>query len=254
MLTSMFSWHVGRSWEMRCLTQNLRRSLATSACSEPTLQTLRYQRLSTYEVQIMLSSPGQPREDEQPVPGVGMDQFDSASLDALIARLRTSRPYAFKDLDRLAVLRRAKVLVSGQGDEDLVSAAGLLALGSYPQEYFPQLMVTFVHYPTDTGAQSPSGDRFLDNVTVEGSVPVMTRDTLAAIRRNMSRRTVIAGAGRHDITPRPRGPRARHPDRNPPLGPLPAITADLRTAGAGISRRPPSRRSLRDAWGDRLPR
>ena len=51
----------------------------------------------------MLSSRGQPRDDEQPVPGIRIEQLDPASVDAVIARLRTSRPYAFKDLDRLAV-------------------------------------------------------------------------------------------------------------------------------------------------------
>jgi ATP-dependent DNA helicase RecG len=156
-------------------------------------------RLSAYEVQVMLSSRGQPRDDEQAVSGTTTDDLVSASVDTLVARLRTSRPYAFKDLDRLAVLRRAKVLVTGQHGEDAVSLAGLLALGSYPQESFPQLMVTFVHYPTVTGAQSASGERFLDNVTLEGPIPVMVRDTLAAIRRNMSRRAVIADAGRQDI-------------------------------------------------------
>jgi predicted HTH transcriptional regulator len=89
--------------------------------------------------------------------------------------------------------------VPGQDGTDAVSLAGLLALGSYPQEGFPQLMVTFVRYPTVTGAQSASGERFLDNVALEGPVPVMARDTLAAIRRNMSRRAVIADAGRQDI-------------------------------------------------------
>ncbi|MCW2898396.1 MAG: putative transcriptional regulator [Streptosporangiaceae bacterium] len=154
-------------------------------------------RLSAYEVQVMLSSRGQPREDEQAVRGANLDQLDATSVDALIARLRTTRPYAFKDLDRLAVLRRAKVLVTGNDNEDVASLGGLLALGSYPQEHFPQLMVTFVHYPTESGSRS--GERFLDNVTLEGSIPVMVRDTLAAIRRNMSRRAVIAGAGRQDV-------------------------------------------------------
>lgn len=156
-------------------------------------------RLSAYEVQVMLSSRGQPRDDEQAVPASSIEGLVPASVDTLVARLRTSRPYAFKDLDRLAVLRRAKVLVPGQGGEDAVSLAGLLALGSYPQETFPQLMVTFVHYPTVTGAQFASGERFLDNVALEGPIPVMVRDTLAAIRRNMSRRAVIADAGRQDI-------------------------------------------------------
>lgn len=120
-------------------------------------------------------------------------------VDALIARLRTSRRYAFQDLDRLAVLRRAKVLVSAPDGKDVVSLAGLLALGSYPQEQFPQLMLTFVHYPTTTGAQSANGQHFLDNVALEGPIPVMARDALAAIRRNMSRRAVVTGAGRQDI-------------------------------------------------------
>ena len=156
-------------------------------------------RLSAYEVQIMLSSRGQPRDDEQALPGTGVEHLDPASVEALVARLRTSRPFAFKDLERLAVLRRAKVLVPGERGEDAVSLAGLLALGSYPQETFPQLMVTFVHYPTVAGAQSAAGERFLDNVTLEGPIPVIARDTLAAIRRNMSRRAVVAGAGRQDV-------------------------------------------------------
>ena len=156
-------------------------------------------RLSAYEVQVMLSSRGQPRDDEQAVSGTTIGDLVQASVDTLVARLRISRPYAFKDLDHLAVLRRAKVLVPDQDGGEAVSLAGLLAVGSYPQERFPQLMVTFVHYPTVTGAQSASGERFLDNVTLEGPVPVMVRDTLAAIRRNMSRRAVIADAGRQDI-------------------------------------------------------
>jgi ATP-dependent DNA helicase RecG len=156
-------------------------------------------RLSAYEVQVMLSSRGQPRDDEQALPGIGIDDLDPASIDALVARLRTSRPFAFKDLDQLAVLRRARILVPDENADDAVSLSGLLTLGSYPQEMFPQLMVTFVHYPTAAGTQSPTGERFLDNVTLEGPIPVMARDTLAAIRRNMSRRAMVAGAGRQDV-------------------------------------------------------
>jgi ATP-dependent DNA helicase RecG len=158
------------------------------------------QRLSAYEVQLLLSSRGQPRDDEQAVSGTGLADLDRSSVDTLVARLRTSRPYAFRDLDQLGVLRRAKVLVAAPEDSrEAVSLAGLLALGSYPQEQFPQLMVTFVHYPTTAGAQPTGGERFLDNVTLEGPIPVMVRDTLAAISRNMSRRAVITGAGRQDV-------------------------------------------------------
>jgi ATP-dependent DNA helicase RecG len=45
--------------------------------------------LSAYEAQIMLSSRGQPRDDEQAVPGTGIGDLAQTSVDALIARLRT---------------------------------------------------------------------------------------------------------------------------------------------------------------------
>jgi ATP-dependent DNA helicase recG-like protein len=40
---------------------------------------------------MMLSSRGQPREDEQPVQSAGLDHLDSTSVDALVARLRTAQ-------------------------------------------------------------------------------------------------------------------------------------------------------------------
>lgn len=156
-------------------------------------------RLTTYEVQLMLSSRGQPREDEEPVPGAGLECLDAAGVEALVARLRVTRPYAFQGLDRNSVLRRAKVIVRAPNGSDAVSLGGLLALGRYPQEHFPQLMITFVSYPTITGAPLPSGERFLDNVALEGPIPVMVRDALNTIRRNMSRRAVIVGLGRQDV-------------------------------------------------------
>ncbi|MBG0826355.1 putative DNA binding domain-containing protein [Planomonospora sp. ID67723] len=156
-------------------------------------------RLSSYEVQIMLSSRGQPREDEQGVPGTGLELLDPVILETFIARLRISRPYAFKDLDRDALLRRARILVTGPDGAGVLSLAALIALGSYPQEHFPQLMISFVHYPPPAGDAPATETRFLDNVTLEGPIPVMVRDALAAIRRNMSRRAIIGGAGREDV-------------------------------------------------------
>ncbi|GAB3657219.1 hypothetical protein GCM10027589_17150 [Actinocorallia lasiicapitis] len=154
--------------------------------------------LTTYEIQLLLSSRGQPREDQEPVPGTTIDDLDPASVAALVARLQVSRPHAFTGLDQHGVLRRARVLVPS-ADGTAVSLSGLLTLSPFPQEHFPQLMVTFVHYPTVTGTQLPSGERFLDNVSLEGPIPIVVRDTLAAIRRNMTRRAIITGVGRQDI-------------------------------------------------------
>lgn len=151
--------------------------------------------LSSYEVQMMLAQRGHPRHDEEPVLGTGVADLEPRLLAEFLARLRQTRPYAFADLEDAAALRRAKVLV---GSDDAVSLGGLLALAHFPQEHFPQLMLTFVHYPTVDGADLTTGERFVDNVVLEGPIPIMVRDALVVLRRNMSRRAVVRGAGRED--------------------------------------------------------
>lgn len=148
-------------------------------------------KLSPYEVQLMLANRGQPRDDEQAVPGTTVANLDQSLTDTFLSRLRHRRSRAFANLDTIAALRRAKVLV---GDE--LSLAGLLALGEYPQEFFPQIMLTFVHYPTKSGPDPRSGTRFIDNVAAEGPIPAIVDEALTALRRNMKRRSTVRGAGR----------------------------------------------------------
>ncbi len=148
-------------------------------------------KLSPYEVQLMVANRGQPREDEQPVSGTSIANLDKQLVETFLSRLRRHRGRAFADLDATAALRRAKVLV---GDE--LSLAGLLALGEYPQEFFPQLMLTFVHYPTKSGPDPRNGTRFIDNVAAEGPIPIMLDEALLALRRNMKRRSTVRGSGR----------------------------------------------------------
>ncbi|MBF6093479.1 ATP-binding protein [Nocardia cyriacigeorgica] len=155
-------------------------------------------RMTSYEVQLMLANRGQPRHDEEPVPGTGIDDLNPAAVSALLDRLRKSRPHAYAGLDDHDVLRRMRVLVRS-GDGEVLSVAGLLALGRVPQEQFPQLALTFVHYPTPDGAELDTGVRYLDSIVAEGPIPIMVQDTMQALRRNMKRRAVISGVGRQDV-------------------------------------------------------
>lgn len=150
-------------------------------------------RLSSYEVHLLLANRGQPRDDEEIVPDARRSDLDENLVLDLVMRLRRRRSHAFGGLDTEQVLQRAKVLVG-----DHVTLAGLLALGTYPQEFFPQLMVTLVHYPTVHGADVTTGERFIDNVAAEGPIPVMVAETMAALRKNMTRRSTVRGAGRLD--------------------------------------------------------
>ena len=157
------------------------------------------QQLSSYEVQMMVANRGQPMDDLSPVVGATTADLDGVLVAEYIERVRSVRPHAFAGLDDEEVLRRASILLTDSHGEPQVSLAGLLSLGIYPQQYFPQLSVTLVVYPTEGGPDVISGTRFLDNVTLEGAIPQMARDALGAVRRNMRRRSTVAGVGRTDV-------------------------------------------------------
>lgn len=155
------------------------------------------QHLTPYEVQLLLAGRGQPLDDEQPVAVAGPDELDSDLVAAYVSRLRRDRPQVFGDATDEIVLRRTGVLTTAEAGPS-PTLAGMLALGSYPQQHFPQLSLTFVCYPTVDGP-GIDGTRFLDNANIEGPVPIMVRDALAVIRSNMARRAVVKGAGRTDV-------------------------------------------------------
>jgi ATP-dependent DNA helicase RecG len=156
-------------------------------------------KLSQYEVQVMLSSRGQPKEDEEPVPGASSQDFDSELVARLLDRLRQREHSPFRALSDEDALRTLKVLVERDG-RSVPSLAGVLALGKYPQKHFPALAVTFAVYPTPRlGEPGPRGERFLDNRRFEGSIPAILRPALDALQRNMKRRSIVRGLFREDL-------------------------------------------------------
>jgi ATP-dependent DNA helicase RecG len=156
-------------------------------------------RLSPYEVQVMLASRGQPREDETPVADATAGDLEPDLVAGLLARVRRAEESVFRRLSDEEALRTLKVLVRHE-DRWVPSLAGLLALGRYPQQFFPALGVTFVVYPTPRiGEPGPGGERFLDNRRFEGPIPGLIRPVLDGLYRNMKHRTVVRGLFREDL-------------------------------------------------------
>jgi ATP-dependent DNA helicase RecG len=155
-------------------------------------------RLTSEEVQLLIAERGQPLFDHEPVADSSLEDLNRHVLADYLARVRASSPRVFLDEPDDVVLRMTKV-TTRSGGHDVLTVAGLLAMGRYPQQFFPQLNATFVHYPTADGRSTSTGVRFLDNVRFDGPIPLMVREALSAIQRNMSRRALITGAGRRDI-------------------------------------------------------
>jgi ATP-dependent DNA helicase RecG len=156
-------------------------------------------KLSHYEVQMLLSARGQPKDDEEPVPGTTVDDLQPRLLRGLLARLRRRQGSPFAKLSDDAVLRSIKALVP-IGGRWVCSLGGLLSLGKHPQQFFPALSLTFVVYPgVEVGEPGASQERFLDNVRIEGPIPAMLEPIMAVLRRNMKQRSIVRGLYREDV-------------------------------------------------------
>ncbi len=153
--------------------------------------------LSTYEVHILKSSRGQPDDDGAIVEGATVDDLDSDLINRFLHRLRSTRGQVFAQANDEEILSMMGVIVK-RGDERGVTLAGLLALGRFPQQFFPQLDITFVALPTPSGEPLDDGTRFLDNQSIDGPIPRMVAESLTALRRNMKRRSIVVGLGRED--------------------------------------------------------
>ncbi|WP_419925303.1 RNA-binding domain-containing protein [Candidatus Poriferisocius sp.] len=155
-------------------------------------------RMNSYEVHIMVSGRGQPDDDMVAVEKAHLGDLDSELTEALLRRLRERRGLAFQRVDDGEVLHMLGALTAPRADAE-VTLAGLLALGRYPQQFFPQLGASFVSMPTTSGEPTSDGTRFLDNRPLDGPIPAIVSGALDALRQNMRRRSVIIGAGRVDV-------------------------------------------------------
>ena len=155
-------------------------------------------RLSFYEIHILMSGRGQPLDDIAVVDEAKRSDLDETLVSALLNRIRSRRGSALADRNDDDILRILSV-TAGEESEPSLTLAGLLSLGRYPQQFFPQLNVTFVAFPTVTGRPMRDGTRFLDNVPIDGPIPTMIAEAQAAVQRNITRRAEVTGDGRLDL-------------------------------------------------------
>ena len=77
--------------------------------------------------------------------------------------------------------------------------AGLMALGRFPQRYFPRACLSFTVIPGTSKADvSAEGLRFLDSREIVGPIPVMISELMVALRRNVRVSSKVEGAFRID--------------------------------------------------------
>ena len=156
--------------------------------------------MTEYEVFGYISGRGQPTYDEELIPHTAIDSLDGRLLDEYLGRLQQIRPGAgFLDGTREEVLTRLHVVA--RDDENVrPTLAGLLMFGKYPQEFLPQLMITFVqYYGTTPEEKTPQGARFADSRRFEGPFPEMIKQAENYVIGAMRKAVLIDGVFHREL-------------------------------------------------------
>lgn len=133
--------------------------------------------LSDLEEQAFLAARKPPMFDRAPVEGATISDLDEALLDSFVASVRRNDPDGrgrFSDRDEL--LRRSGVLHS----DGRPTVAGVLALGVYPQQWFPRFVIQAA---AEALPGAPSGTRARNQVSIDGPIPTMLDRAMAWARR-----------------------------------------------------------------------
>ncbi len=153
-------------------------------------------RMTQQEIGLAIANRVQPRYDGEPVPEAGLEDLDGAALARTLARVRdTSR--SLRDVDDETALLRIRVLVLHENGQTVPSVAGILTFGVFPQQFFPQLTISVVVLPS-TDYSGTDAPRFEDNPVIRGAIPDLVADTVSVLRRHMSVRGYVNGAGRRE--------------------------------------------------------
>lgn len=140
------------------------------------------------------------QDDIREVDRANLDVLDSQLFGSYIAHLKEDKP-KLAQLPDSEIYRLMSIIRDGK-----VTLSTVLLFCPYPQAYFPQLCVTAIVVPgTEIGDLGDLGERFLDNVRIEGTIPEILEQSLRFVRKNMKTRTIIhpETGTREDITDYP---------------------------------------------------
>jgi ATP-dependent DNA helicase RecG len=141
-------------------------------------------RLSVIEEQGFLAARKPPRFDCQPVHGSRPDHLDDGLLHSFLSLVRERDG---RGLGRYAndteLLIRAGVLT----EEEIPTVAGMLALGGYPQQWFPRYVIQAAAEPL---ASDPADTRARNQVMIAGPIPHMLDQAMDWARATFGRTIV----------------------------------------------------------------
>lgn len=129
-----------------------------------------------------------------PVPGSSISDLDKSLVDSVYDRLKAAHSRVLDgDADQWLI---RKNICTKDGS---LTIAGLLAMGQFPQQFFPMLNIDVAVHPGNQKAPIGTSIRFEDRTICEGNLLEMVRAAMVAIKKNLRTRRVVTGITGHDV-------------------------------------------------------
>lgn len=142
--------------------------------------------MTDYEIYSYESYKKHVHDDEREVERIDLSYMDREILDKYIVEKKQAKP-KFSKLNEEQIYEMLNI----KRDERFTLAA-VMNFALYPQGVFPQLGITAVVVPEySIGELGNSGERFVDNKRIEGTISEMLEEAMVFCKRNMKIKTII---------------------------------------------------------------
>ena len=126
------------------------------------------------------------QDDIRQIPRASFAALDPDLLEGYIERLKKEKQNLSSLSDKM-IYELMSITRDG-----VVTLSSVLLFCRYPQAFFPQLCITAIVLPGDEiGELGMSGERFIDNLRIEGNLPEMLEQALGFVRKNMRSKIII---------------------------------------------------------------
>lgn len=152
--------------------------------------------MNEYEIYAYKAYKKKIRDELRVVERAEANDFDKELLNEYFLKIKKSKNNLAKHSDE-------KILtLQGMAANNKPTVAGIMVLGEYPQAFFPQMSITaMVVDGTSFGELGGSGERFVDNKRIDGTIPQMLEEAMNFVRRNIRTATIINQNGYREDRP-----------------------------------------------------
>lgn len=153
--------------------------------------------MSEYEIYSYEAFRRRIRDDLRIVDEASVTMLRGDCIEAYITNIRKKSKHLDEYASNDDILELMGIMKSQR-----ITMAGALNFGKYPQAWFPRLCITAVVVPgMQMGDVGYSGERFLANETITGTLSDMLEDAIRFVERNQRHKTVIDPDGRRRDKP-----------------------------------------------------